>query len=93
MTFAEWLDARYTVMSADYRRNLSWIVGTCRGYAEGNIWEPRHTAIAIELLRGVSRGTLGTHPEWDEEVFRAARRPDGNEILRMAEEEIKHLEK
>lgn len=93
MTFPAWLDQRYTQMAAEYRRNLAWIVGTCRGYAVGNIWEPRHTAIAIELLRGVSRGTLGTHPEWDEEVFRAARRPDGNEMLREAEEQIKALEK
>jgi hypothetical protein len=62
MPFREWLDETYTAHAAQYRMDLQVIVRTCHEYSNGNIWESKHTMLAIELLNEVKSPVLGKYP-------------------------------
>lgn len=88
MTPIEWLEDRYHIMSGTYRRDLMIIVRTCNEWAEGNIWEERHTMTAIQLLNEVKVLPLGSYngtaTDADREHFKTCHKPDFGIMLLQA---------
>jgi hypothetical protein len=96
MTFRDWLSDRYHAMSAEYRMLLQAVLSQCRELAEGNIWQPHHTDIAIICLEKVPVPVLGKYPgetSEDERLwFGTAPRPQWRSIMQEYVEEVKKLE-
>lgn len=90
--FRQWCDTRWHTISALYRRDLSVIVNTCREYAEGNIWEERHTETAVKLLERVAIEHLGMFdgevPPEDRQWFMGCLKPDYDTMLQEAIEKL-----
>lgn len=85
--FPSWLDDQYHRMAAEYRAALAAVVRTAHEYAEGNIWEARHTAACVELLRRIPRPTIAKYSDptdEDREHLKQALRPDWGAILQTA---------
>jgi hypothetical protein len=85
ITFSTWLTNRYETQAREYRMQLQWILTSCQGYAEGNIWEERHHRVSVELMQAVQVPPLGKYPgeatEEDRKYFAAAHKPDFKNIL------------
>lgn len=95
MEFINWLNSTYEKNVMEYRRSLSWITNTVKGYAEGNIFEQKHVDISIALLRDVPIPILGKYPgeatESDKEYFKTCIKPDYRQILQDEIRKIKSL--
>lgn len=91
MTFPSWLDDQYHRMAGEYRAALAAVVRTAQEYAEGNIWEERHTAACVEVMERLPIPVIGKYADPTEEDrahFGTVRRPEWNEII---EEAVKGL--
>lgn len=85
MTFRDWLDTTFTNNAGIYRRDLATIVNTCKEYAAGNVWEAKHTAVAVSLLREVKPPSLtmypGTVSDEDKEWYKTCIKPNYQQML------------
>lgn len=85
VNFKNWLHAAYSHAAAQYRYRLSIYVSTARQYAEGAIWEQKHTDLMIDLMRTEPIPAIGKFPgevsAADKEWFKTAVKPDWNRIL------------
>lgn len=89
MDFRTWLDLQYTQHAAQYRMDLQVIVRTCQSYAEGNIWESKHTMLAVQLLNEVKPPVLGKYPhgevsQEDREWYKGCVKPEYGLMLLQA---------
>jgi len=94
--FATWLTNRYETISGNYRMSLQTIVSTCQQWAEGAIWESKHTQAALQVMQSVPVEPLGKFPgeatEEDKQYYATAKKPDFKWILSQYEKELMRLE-
>lgn len=91
--FRSWLDTTFHQHAAQYRMDLQVIVRTCHQYAEGALWESKHTMLAIELLNEVKPPVLGKYPHAevsleDREWYKTCVRPEYSTMLLQAISEL-----
>ena len=96
MTFKQWLTNRYETISGNYRMNLQAIVSTCQQWAEGEIWESKHTQAALQVMQSVPIEPLGKYPgevtEEEKEWYKTCHKPNYQWILSQYEKELTKLE-
>lgn len=96
MTFKQWITNRYETISGKYRMSLQTIVSTCQQWAEGAIWESKHTQAALQVMQSVPVEPLGKFPgeatESDRVYFATCHKPDYKCILNQYIKELTQLE-
>lgn len=92
--FQSWVQSRYELLAAQYRHQLQTVVDTCREYANGNIWEPKHTQAGIECLpvAPILGKYEGEVTQEDREWFNGCLKPQYGEMRAEAEGMIRALE-
>ncbi len=93
MTFRTWLPTTYESQVQLYRLQADVVVATSRQWAEGNIWEPRHSEAAISCLPAIPAMPKyqGEVSEADKEWYKTCLKPDWKAIRKEYEDQIRKL--
>lgn len=93
--FKTWTMTRLEWQAMNMRRDMETIVRTCQQYADGNIWEPRHTEIARQLLQELDY-PIGKYPgtvsDEDKQWYIHHRKPDWQWEKELALRNVRALE-